>query len=75
MDDEFKTFEVWLAKRGERAKNEGEEIVKDKWIGTIRMQLTSLKALQRHDWQAIEQVSLTDVVHLEFIQGELKYLY
>ena len=30
MDDEFKTFEVWLAKRGERAKNEGEEIVKDK---------------------------------------------
>ena len=31
--------------------------------------------LQRHDWQAKEQVSLTGVVHLEFIQGELKYLY
>ena len=41
------------------------------------MRLTSIKALQRqiHDWQAKEQVSLTGVVHLEFIQSELKYLY
>ena len=43
---------------------------------TTRMRLTSIKSVQRQrrNWQAKEQVSLTDcVVYLEFIQGELKY--
>ena len=44
---------------------------------TTSMWLTSIKVLQRqrHDGPAKEQVSLTFVIHLQFIQGEIKYLY
>ena len=41
--------------------------VKDKRrIDTRRMRLTIVKALQGHYWQGKEQVSLTNVVHLEW---------
>ena len=51
--------------RGRVTKGEGEQTVTDR---------SKLKGLERSLWYEPED-STTSVVHLEFLQGELNYLY
>ena len=58
-------FDVWLMKRGRERKRKVNKLLRTKEEWNYK------DTIGKHK----EKVALTSVVHLEFIQGELKYLY